>query len=240
MAVLKLTWNELLTNKPVLTKAEFDPLFTEIDTLLNSKIDSGLSISLMKDVYDDVVDYYLTVGDNNNWKDMEIWLSSFKRNDRRIFNEIRLKLLRYLGFYKRILNDNGIARSVITHRAYSDTNTSEGVNNTGYSETPQVDVASATLPDIEDTLQYLSNVNHSKDNIETNREGESDLTVSSKTWDEEQKNLNLIFYNALTEYVARIPEMIYNYYCLEMNPVPDLMLKSVDYFKALKDIYERR
>lgn len=240
MAVLKLTWNELLTGKPVLTKAEYDGLFADIDELLNSKIDENLSVSLMKDVYDDVVDYYLTVGDNNNWKDLDIWLSSFKRNDRRIFNQIRLKLLQYLGFYKKILNDDGIARSVITHRSYSDSNSSSGTNNSAYSETPQVDVSTATLPDIEDTLQYLSNVTHNKDDIEGSREGESDLTVSSKTWDEEQKNLSLIFYNALCEYVVRIPEMIYNYYCLETNPVPDLLLKSVDYFKALRDIYERR
>ena len=240
MAVMKKTWNELLTNKPLLTKAEFDSLFADIDELLNSKIDNELSISLMKGIYDDVIDSYLTVGDTNLWKDLPVFLSSFKLNDRRIFNTIRLKLLQYLGFYKKILNDDGIARSVITHRSYSDDTTSQGINRSQYSETPQIDVSSQSVPSFDDTLEYLSNVSKSKDDIETNRDGESDLTVSSKTWDEEQKNLNMMFYNTLCEYVSRIPEMVYNYYSLDSYPIPEIISESFEYFKGLRDIYERR
>ena len=240
MAVIKRTWNELLTNKPVLTKAEYDSLFADIDELLNSKVDEGLSISLMKGVYDDVVDSYLTVGDSNLWKDLPIFLSSFKLNDRRIFNLIRLKLLQYLGFYKRILTDDGIVRSVITHRSYSDGTTSQGINRSQFSETPQIDVSSQSIPSFDDTLDYLSNVSKSSDDIETSREGESDLSVSSKTWDEEQKNLNMVFYNTLCEYVSRIPEMIYNYYSLDSYPIPEVIGESINYYKGLRDIYECR
>ena len=240
MAVLKKTWNEVLTNKPLLTKAEFDSLFTEIDELLNSKIDESLSISLMKEVYDDVIDYYLTVGESNLWKDLPVFLSSFKLNDRRIFNTIRLKLLQYLGFYKRILENDGIARSVITHRTYSDDTTSQGVNRSRFSETPQVDVSSQSVPSFDETLDYLSNMSKSTDDIVTNRDGESDLSVSSKTWDEEQKNLNMMFYNTLCEYVSRIPEMIYNYYSLDSYPIPEVISESINYYKSLRDIYERR
>lgn len=240
MSVIRLKWNDLLTDKPLLTKAEFDNLFEQIDNLLVGKIDSDLSVYLMKNIYDDVVDSYLTPNNENVWKDLDIWLSSFKQRDKRIFNQIKLKLLQYLGFYKRILTDNGVARSVITHRTYSDKNVSSGENSSAYSETPQVNIAGGSIPTLDELMEYLSNVTKNKDDIETNRDGESDLDVKSKTWDEEHKNLNMIFYNTLCEYIASIPKIIYNYYSLDTNPVPDLVSKSFEYFRSLKDIYERR
>lgn len=241
MSVMKKTWIQILENKPTLSLTEFDSLFEDIDELLNSMVSEDLSISLMKDIYDDVIEDYLSTDETKNvWKDLPIFVSSFKLRDKRIFNLIKLKILQYLGFYKRILSDGGVARTVLTHRSYTDNNESSGTNRSQYSETPQVDVNEGTIPTFDETLDYLSNVSKNNDEIESERTGESDLSVTSKSWDEELKNLNMLFYNAICEYISKIPEIIYNYYSLDSYPVPELMCKSIEYYKALRDIYERR
>lgn len=238
--ILKKTWNELLTNKPLLLTTDYDSLLQELDTLLNGKIDPQLSVYLLKSIYDNVVDNYLTVNNNNIWKELPIFVSSFKFNDTRIFGIIKLKLLQYIGFYKRVLTDEGVVRKVLSRRGYTDVGMTNGTVKNTFSEIPQVDISGGNVPDFEDLMAYVSTANKGDEANNSQREGQSELSVESKSWDEAKKNLNLVFYNTLCDYIASIPQIIYDYYSLDSYPVPEIVSESYAYLKALRDIYERR
>ena len=93
------------------------------------------------------------------------------------------------------------------------------------------------MDNFDDAIKYASNLQKNTDHVETSNSGESDLSVSSKSWDEEEKNLKYIFYNDLCDYIRQIPRLIYSKYSLDSMPSIDLVEETFKYFK---DMYERR
>ena len=49
------------------------------------------------------------------------------------------------------------------------------------------------------------------------------------------KNLRLVFYNDLMDFIAWIPNIIYNYYCLDSRPAPALVK---EYYSSLVNSFE--
>ena len=238
MSVMKMKWIKLLDSKrQFIDYAEFESLLKECDDLFNKKLqgdgESVYSFTSLADAYDNMWAFFFDSDEENNiWSDLDIFVSSFKKEDIRIFMELRTRLLQYLGFYKKILSDDGVARKMVTHRTYSGSGSSEGVYKNYYSETPQVN-----LTNFDDAINYASNLEKNEDGRSTSKEGESDYELKSFNWDEALKNMKMVFYNDLIRYINSIPLLVYNYYALEQYPVGYSIEK---YFETLKDLYARR
>lgn len=165
---------------------------------------------------------------NSAWKDMPIYMSSYKWEDERIFTSLYSKLIEYLGFYNRILTDSGVAKKIVTHRTYSASASSSGESKDYDSETPQ-----ANLDNFDDAIKYASRLGKSEDSASKENEGESDFTLTQTNYDESLKNLKIIFYNDLVGYILRIPEIIYDYYSLDTMPVNELVKEYNAYIREM-------
>lgn len=238
--ILKKKWIEILTENNVgnyaINQLGISNLITEVDDLFTRTYkdgDSSVNDNRLKLIFDEITSHFVTnVEDDNYWADMPIFVSSYSWRDKSIFGLIVLRLTQYLGFYKKILTDKGLARSVITHREYSNEGESDGNNKAYNSETPQINIAN-----FDDAIKYASNLAKNEDHNESSTSGESDLSVSSKSWDEEEKNLKYLFYNDLCDFIRDIPKYIYSEYSLDTAPA-DFIVKET--FKYFKDMYERR
>lgn len=247
MSVLKKTWKELIEKHYL----AIEPFFEDDDTIparLCEKIDSEIS-DLYPKVSDghggevDVTPNYLSgafwsltkffISNNNNiWLEMPIWMSSYRYNDSRIFTLLYTKLIEYLGFYNRILTDEGVAKKLVTHRTFEASSDSSGSSKDYDSETPQIQ-----LTNFDEAINYASRLGKTEDSATKDTDGSTDFELSKVEYDEALKNLKLTFYDELVEYMLRLPEIVYNYYCLDTMPVTDLVK---EYHNYLKDLYEYR
>ena len=210
-------------------------LITEVDALFTATYSEvyGANDHRLLYIYNEIADYYLTNNETYNyWADMPIYVSSYRFKDKTPFGELNLRLTQYLGFYKKILTDKGLARSVTTHREYSNEGESDGNNKNFNSETPQINI-----DNFDDAIKFASNLAKNEDHTESSTSGESDLSVTSKSWEEAEKNMKYIFYNDLCDFLRKIPQWLYSQYALDSMPTPDLVKETFNYFK---DIYERR
>lgn len=238
--ILKKKWIELMTENNTgnyaLNQTGLVNLIHEVDQLFSESYKDGETITndnRLYNIYNEITSHFTTVTEADNyWKDLPIFVSSYNWRDKSVFGETVLRLTQYLGFYKKILTDKGIARSVVTHREYSNEGESDGTNRGYNSETPRI-----TLDNFDDAIKYASNLQKNTDHTESSTSGDSDLTVSSKSWDEEEKNLKYMFYNDLCDFIRQIPMYIYSKYSLDSMPAMDIREEVFNYFK---DLYERR
>ena len=236
--ILKKKWIELLQENNIgdysVNSAGIYALITEVDDLFTKQCNPDANnYNRIKRLYDEITDHFLTNTEADNyWADMPIFVSSYNFKNKTPFGELVLRITQYLGFYKKILTDKGLARSVVTHREYSNTGESDGNNKNYNSETPQIN-----LDNFDDAIKYASNLSKNEDHTESSTSGDSDLTVSSKSWDEEEKNLKYIFYNDLCDFIRKMPQWVYAQYSLDTMPAYDIVKETFNYFK---DIYERR
>lgn len=240
MAVMKMKWNKLLDSKrQFIDYAEFESLLEECDDLLNLKLkgdsESSYAYETLEDAYQNMWTFFFDSDEENNiWSDLDIFISSFKKEDIRIFMELRTRLIQYLGFYKKILSDDGVARKVVTHRSYSGSGTSDGTYKDYESDTPQIQ-----LTNFDEAINYASRLGKNEDSRSTSKEGESDYELKSFNWDEALKNMKMVFYNDLIRYINSIPLLVYNYYSLEQIPVVESVKQYFDYIKEMRKIYAR-
>lgn len=236
--ILKKKWIEILQENNVgdysVNSLGIYALITEVDDLFTKQCNpDATNYNRIKRLYEEIVDHFLTnVEADNYWANMPIFVSSYTWKDKTPFGETILRLTQYLGFYKKILTDKGLARSVITHRDYDNNGTSDGTTKSYNSETPQI-----ALDNFDDAIKYASNLAKNEDLTNSHTYGDSDLTVSSKSWDEEEKNLKYLFYNDLCDYIRQIPRYIYSEYSLDTAPADFIVEETFNYFK---DMYERR
>lgn len=237
--ILKKKWIEILqqnnTGNYSLSQAGLVSLIEEVDALFTSQYDSteGANDNRLKNLYNEIITHFVTnTTADNYWADMPIFVSSWNWKDKYPFGLLVLRLTQYLGFYKKILTDNGLARSVVTHREFSNSGESDGTNRAYETETPQIE-----LENFEEGIKYASALNKNVDHSESSSSGDSDLTVSSKSWDEEEKNMKLVFYNDLCDFVREIPQWIYSQYAIDSLPSDEIVRETFNYFK---DMYERR
>lgn len=231
MAVVKMTWNDLVTSTGIqyLIDNTITGLGDNLDSAFETKYGTRTNIaSLLASINTQYLKPTPQVGSPNLWEDLPIYLSSYKVKDSRALSTIKDKLIRYLKFFTKMITDDGITRNLVTSRNFANNNSSTTVDKNLYSETPQIQ-----LDNFENAIKYASNVARNDSNVTGAQSGASGETVTSKSWDEQMKNLRFAFYNDLAEFIADIPNILYNYYSLDSYPVPALVKARRDYYKNL-------
>lgn len=247
MAIMRTTWDELVLTESFQTQMnKFKKLPTATNTIselciaLDSLVTEKLGVENAVYNIGNMLEYIgrayfgLTGYTHTNWEGMPLVMSSYKIKDTRIVNLIYNNLIQYMGFYQKVLTDEGFARTLSLHREYSDSGESSGNNKNYYSETPQIQ-----LTNFDEAINYASSLEKNEDAQENSREGESTTTSTHRSWDETVKGMKMMFFDELVNYISRIPNMIYSYYSLDNLPVPELVQNTFNYFKQMKDIYER-
>lgn len=234
--IQKLKWIQILQDNNTgvysLSQQGLIDLIDSVDTLYSQQLGSEDNDHRIKNIYQEIINHFVVnTKADNYWADMPIWVSSYNAKNKAPFGEVVLRLTQYLGFYKKILTDNGLARTVVTHRDYRNQGHSEGTNKNVNSETPQIQ-----LQEFDDMLQYVSQANKTEDQNNSTTFGDSDLTVESKSFDEQERNLKLVYYNDLCDYIRKIPHWLYSQYALDSLPATAIVEETFNYFKEL---YER-
>ena len=232
MATIKKTWKELMTNQPSTLTAFFtatETLASQVDSAFNTKYGFSTNVSgALSAIKTDFLN-----STNSVWDEMPIYMSSFKWNDRRFILDLQDRLQKYLGFIKKMITDEGLKRRMIINRSYSNGTHSTGTDKNYFSETPQ-----AELDNFENALiRYASNLGKNTNDTQTNQNGSSGETTTSTNWDEEFKNLEFAFYNDLVDFITRLPDMIYQNYCLDQRPFTEVRRDWWKHLKDLRDIY---
>lgn len=240
--IQKKTWDELITNNEahdilddVAQEAQY------IDSKLNEQTQSFRSHDL-EDLVTYVRTYMLSI--NGVWKDLPIYVSSFKFNDKRIIHLIKNKVREYLLFYRKLVTDNGVSRNLSYVKNYTNAGTASSVERGTNSETPQNSSLYNPAQPESDSLfdeaiaDYASNINKNKASSESSNEGNSETLVTGGTWEEQKKNLQLVFFNELKEYIISIPDRIYSYYSIDTIPFTELQVFRGKYYKDLADLLE--
>ena len=240
--IQKKTWDELITNNEA--NSILDNIATEaeyIDSKLNQQSESFNSHDLA-DLVNYVKTYMLSV--NGVWKDLPIYVSSFKFNDKRIIHLIKNKVREYLLFYRKLVTDNGVSRNLAYVKNYTNAGTASSVERGTNSETPQnSSLYNPSQPESDSLFDeaiadYASHINKNKASSESSNKGNSETLVTGGTWDEQKKNLQLVFFNELKEYIISIPDRIYSYYSIDTIPFTELQVLRGKYYKELADLLE--
>lgn len=234
MSVLKVKWSDIQGYFPFddyLGYSIFQELLEEVDEEFIDKI-GEFNFEPLASTYSEMADDYLANPNTSLWKDMPIFVSSYKVHDARILNELQSRLLQYIGFYRRILIDDGVARKLVTHRTFSGSGSSSGTYKNYESDTPQMN-----LTNFDDAIDYATRLEKNTDSRSSSKEGETDYELKSFNWDEALKNMKMVFYNDLVRYINSIPVLIYNYYALDQYPVTESVKEYINYLKTLRDIY---
>lgn len=222
MAVIKKTWDEMLTeNNDIVSIIDSDiiSLGSSLDSAFNTKY--GISTKVAT-ALTDISNDYLKPSDSPNarglWEDLPIYLSSYKLKDRRACIKIKDNLIRYLRFLTKMVTDEGLQRKMVVARNFANNNTSSNTDKNVYSETPQLE-----LQDFEDAIAYASNVSRNENSGSSSQSGASGETATNVNWEESLKNLQFAFYNEIVDYIVSLPSELYNYYSLDSKPITELV-----------------
>ena len=233
MAVIKKTWDEMLTEDNEISNIIDSTVITlgsDLDTAFNTKYGSSTKVA---EALTDMSNDYLKPANSQNarglWEDLPIFLSSFKLKDRRPSLQVKDNLIRYLKFLTKMVTDEGITRKMVVARNFANNNSSSNTDKNVYSETPQL-----VLQDFEDAIQYASNVSRNENIGSSAQSGASGETANNVNWDEALKNLQFAFYNEIVDYIISIPSELYNYYALDSRPITELVVARR---KALRELY---
>lgn len=239
MAVKKIKWSTLMSNLSICSAlADLTAVIDEIDDLLNENISS--SEDYLRALFDNVEGVFHP--QTSIWKDMPIFISSYKEHDARFANLLCNKVREYINFYYKILTDSGVQRALAYSKSYSNSGSSSSQERGTDSVTPQ----NASLYDSQhpesDSLfdqaiaDFASSINKTKGSTTSSTSGSSSTNVSGTTWEEAKQNLKLMFFNELKDYLMSLPERVYAYYSLETMPIRFLHEEFINYIKGLESI----
>ena len=219
---IKLTWDEFLdkdNNIETIINSDVLSLGTQLDSAFNTKYGTSTKVSTALTLIK--ADYLLNSsaeGSNAIWKELPIWLSSYRENDKRPALKIQDNLIRYLRFLIKMTSDEGIQRRMVVARNFANNNSSSNTDKNIYSETPQL-----SLQTFEDAIAYASNVSRNENSASSSQSGASGETATNVNWEEALKNLQFAFYNEIVDYIISIPSELYNYYSLDSRPITELV-----------------
>lgn len=243
MAVKKIKWKELMNN--LSADDVFDDISEElgaIDEALNGYLSESYSLTPLTSLASYIETNIVTDDSDGMWADMPIWLSSYYEKDKRFILLMQNKLREYISFYKKILTDEGVQRHLVYSKEYENDGNSNNNERGTNSNVPQ----NSNLYDSEHPesnakfdqaiADYASSINKNKSDTTSHTEGTSGTTISGTTWEEGKKNIQMLFFNELKDYIMTIPERIYSYYALETIPAPDLVKRFIQHLYEVKDI----
>lgn len=245
MAIKKMKWKDL-TDK--ILPSRLSASLTSVDSLIsqvNADQAELFGCSNLSTIYNEVK---IILNQDNNidsmWKDLIIYTSSFKENDCRFTQLILQKIMEYASFYDKILSDNGVQRALVYSKSYENDGNSSTVNRNTESVTPQnpnlynADEETANTLFDQAIADYASSINKAKDSSNSHTEGESTTNVTGVTWDEQKKNLQMLFYNELCDYLISIPERIYNHYSLDTIPALELTKLFFEHINEVVNMFQ--
>ena len=244
MAIKKIKWLTLVTQ--IDAQDIFDDIEQElitIDNSINAYLGSLRSKEL-RDLMEYVDDYHLKPSDSLIWKDLDIFVSSYKENDRRFILLLKNKLREYVAFYKKILDDSGIQRALVYAKSYENDGNASSIERGLNSTTPQnSNLYDSSHPESDALFDqaiadFASAIDKNKASSNSHSEGGSTTNVTGVTWEEGKKNIQLLFYNELKEYIMSIPDRIYSYYSIETIPVPELAKKMFSFISEVEEMFE--
>ena len=222
---------------------EASSVIEEVDELINAQLtDYELqALTVLSEYINSSLFTELSAG--NIWKDMDIYLSSYVENDRRFILLLKNKLREYVGFYLKILNDEGLQRHLVYAKTYGNDGNSSSLERGTNSNTPQNSGLYDPSHPESDTLfdqaiaDYASNIDKNKASTTSHTEGTSDTTVSGTTWEEAKRNVQMFFYNELKDFIFSLPERIYSHYSLSTIPAPELAKKWFEHFAQVREMF---
>ena len=223
--VIKKEWNELVTQNSLTSIVDNDTmsLATALDSAMNTKYGTSSKIStLLTHIKSD----YLTASQDGVWYKLPIWLSSYKEGDKRVVYGLNDRLNKYLRFFTKMITDDGLARQMSIDRGFENHSGESDTNKRYDSDTPQEELDNFETA----IIKYASGLSKDQRSRTANQNGTSYERAKNLSWDEGMKNLRLVFYNDLVEFISSIPQIVYNYYCLDSRPFPDLVR---EYYKGL-------
>ena len=242
MAVKKLKWPQLMTNlNPAVILEVMEADIDEIDSAINDELQGGGEGlgDLKNEIYRIL---YPNPESGNVWQDLDIYISSFKEHDRRFIFLLQAKLREYVAFYRRVLTDAGVQRQLVYSKLYNNSGSANSTERGTTSVTPQNSNLYDPQHPESDSLfdvaiaNFASNIDKNKASSTSSSQGNSSTTVTGTTWEEGKKNLQMLFFNELKDYMMSIPERIYSYYSLETIPAPELYKKLLDNLFETRDM----
>lgn len=227
--ILRKTWAEKIT-KNSLGDIIDTPALTLAQTLDQTMLTKFGIVTQTYNALSYIKTAYLINNDACVWKDLPIYLSSFKDGDNRIVYSLKDRLIKYLRFFNKMITDDGLARRMSLSRSFQNDYSDSGTNKNYFSETPQEELDNFETA----IMKYASNLTKDTSAKSGQQLGTASETSTNVTWDEAMKNLRLVFYNDLMDFVSWIPNIIYNYYCLDSRPYPALVK---EYYKGIIDVF---
>lgn len=244
--IKRIKWSKLCeqVNAKNALSAEVLSNLDTIDGLINemtSDITTDLLFTLGRCVQEDFLDPDSN-SSNKVWDDLHIYVSSFKETDSRFIYLLANKLREYIAFYEKVLTNEGVQRNLVYSKEYGNEGSSSSTDRGTDSVTPQNSNLYDSQHPESDTLfdqaiaNYASSINKNKTSSTSSSSGSSDTTVTGVTWEESKKNIQMMFFNELKDYIMSIPERIYSWYSLETIPAPELCKLFLEYRKAIWDL----
>ena len=244
MAIKKIKWKALMTNLDLNTElAKFTDDIEAIDEALNEALET-YSDTPLKSILLTLNSDVLTSNTNGIWSNLDIYISSFKEHDKRFVQLLCAKIREYIAFYTKILNDSGVQRALQYAKTYENDGSASGIERGTNSVTPQnSSLYDSTHPESDALFDqaiadYASAIDKNKSSSTSHSQGGSTTNVTGVTWEEGKKNLQLMFYNELKEYLVSIPERVYSYYSIDTIPVPELTKLFFNYLDQVRQMFE--
>lgn len=245
MAIQKMKWQELMTTViPSRVVSSFTDLGTLVTAVYNLQ-KTMFGASDIKLIYDELMIMLCqSQNEDSAWKDMLIYTSSFKSADCRYVELLFQKAIEYAGFYKKILTDVGLQRSLVYGKTYTNNGSASSTERGTNSVTPQNSALYPSGQETEDELfdraiaDYASALDKNKSSTQTSSYGGSTTNVTGTTWEESKKNMQMIYYHELCNYLYSIPEKIYGYYSLDTMPIPELAKQFKNYIDDIIEMFE--
>lgn len=243
--VKKIKWKTLMSQisaRGVLYTADILNEITNIDDLINVLVDDNFAPSFLEDLYEYVMSDVINVSDDGIWADMDVYTSSWVEKDKRYIYLLANKLREYIGFYKKVLTDEGVQRHLVYSKEYANDGNSNNVDRNINSDVPQnSNLYDPQHPESNSVFDqaiadYASSIAKNKADATSHTEGTSGTTVSGTTWDEAKKNIQMMFYNELKDFIYSLPERIYSLYSLDTIPAPELIKKMIEHYHEVWDM----
>ena len=245
MAVKKIKWKTLINQiqaSSILFNADLESAIDDIDDLIDEQIGENADIGSLGDLLGYIKSDIITDSNNGIWADLMVYTSSYIENDKRLLYLLLNKLREYVGFYKKILTDNGVQRALVYSKTYQNNGSSNNIDRNINSDVPQ----NSNLYDSEHPTSnalfdqaiadFASSIAKNKADATSHTDGTSGTNVTGTTWEEGKANIQMMFYNELKDYIYSLPERIYSIYSLDSVPAPELVKKVYEYYHNLRDL----
>lgn len=232
MSIKIMKWNDLMTkiniNDCINNKSALYNVIKNLNDIYNEKV-KGLGITNpynLTKMYEVVIDII-----TKDWNDLDIGVSSFGINQLRVL-DITNKYIQYVIWATKVVSDDGIAGIISNSRILGEKGVNTGKSKDTNSDLPQVDVNSQSQFELD--MSYVSNINNNDSSSNYNRDVNETTNMKSRTWEQEVKNLQMVYMNEIVDYITKLPYTIYKAYSLDATPVPLLIS---NYMKSFKDLY---